>query len=635
MIPNRFHFVFGLRDEPEPFHLVFYLCLASCRRWHPTADILFHCHHVPFGRYWDLARDLGLTLVPVEPDPFVASFRYPDRTLDKYRYAHHSDVIRLDALIAHGGVYADIDTLFLTPIPDDLRRHPFVLGREDDVWCHRTRAMRPSVCNAFLAAEPHSAFARIWRERLFEAFDGSWSNHAGFLPYALSLGRPADVHVEPQRTFFRHGFPPAGVRRLLEELDEDFEGMVSMHLWSHLWWDKRRRDFSRVHAGLLTEDYIRTTDTTFTVAARPFLPVPARGARGAAPLPSATVSVIVPTHNRADVLGEAIDSVLAQTRQVQEILVVDDGSVEAHRHALAAIAARSPLVRVLTLETRGGRSKARNAGLTAATGEYVVFLDDDDVLGEELVASALRTFEHERVDIVVSLARRFGEVDRAGAPALNPFWTDSEVDATRAISAWMDVSAALRDELAMHAARVLARSLPPTNAFMVRRDAIGATRFAEDLDCGEDRLFWLELAANGCRFRLNPEGRVYVRERPNRSRSRTTGVPACRRAWSCVSPLGRREAFLALAFWARTCWLEGRRDWWRPAVRMTKYPDLVWTYGSSFAMRAAFRTWRRHIATAPPPQLPPSVARRRLPHQSAPAVSSAALAPAAVPRRDA
>src|SRR5690606_26108395 len=125
MIPNRFHFVFGLRDEPEPFHLVFYLCLASCRRWHPTADILFHCHHVPFGRYWDLARDLGLTLVPVEPAPFVASFRYPDRTLDKYRYAHHSDVIRLDALIAHGGVYADIDTLFLTPIPDDLRRHPF------------------------------------------------------------------------------------------------------------------------------------------------------------------------------------------------------------------------------------------------------------------------------------------------------------------------------------------------------------------------------------------------------------------------------------------------------------------------------------------------------------------------------
>ena len=61
---------------------------------------------------------------------------------------------------------------------------------------------------------------------------------------------------------------------LMEGLDTDFDGVISMHLWSHLWWDKRRRDFSRVHAGMLTEDYLRTVDTTYSIAARRFLPAP-------------------------------------------------------------------------------------------------------------------------------------------------------------------------------------------------------------------------------------------------------------------------------------------------------------------------------------------------------------------------
>lgn len=288
VIPRQFHFVFGLRDQPEPLHLVFYLCLESCRQLHPSSQIFFHCHHTPYGPYWDLIRDTPtLRLVPVDPDPFVASYRYPDRALNQYRYAHHADVVRLDALIKYGGIYADIDTLFINPMPSSLLQHPFVIGREDDVVCHRTGRLRPSLCNAFLASEPSAPFAVAWRQRLYDAFDGSWSNHSGFLSYALSQEFPEQVHVEPSRTFYKHGFRPPGVRMLLEGLDDDFDGMVSMHLWSHLWWDRRRRDYTRVHAGLLTEDYIRTVDTTFTVAARRFLPAPddARCRAAAAILP--------------------------------------------------------------------------------------------------------------------------------------------------------------------------------------------------------------------------------------------------------------------------------------------------------------------------------------------------------------
>ena len=44
-----------------------------------------------------------------------------------------------------------------------------------------------------------------------------------------------------------------------------------MHLWAHLWWSRRRRDFSGFHGGMIDEDYVRNADTTYAVAARRFL----------------------------------------------------------------------------------------------------------------------------------------------------------------------------------------------------------------------------------------------------------------------------------------------------------------------------------------------------------------------------
>jgi hypothetical protein len=277
MIPRQFHFVFGLKKRPERFHLAYYLCLASCRAVNEPDRIFFHCHHEPYGRYWELIRD-SVTLVPVAPDRFVEDYRYPERSLDRYRYAHHADVVRLDALIEHGGVYADIDTLFVHPWPDTLWRHPCVLGREDDVVCQRAGAIKASVCNAIIGSERGARFTRAWRDAIYGAFDGSWSNHSGFLAAELSRTQPETVHLEPSRTFYKHMFTPDGIHMLFEGLDADFSGVLSMHLWSHLWWHRRRRDFSAFHAGRLTEDYVRQADTTYSIAARPFLP-PSRRSR--------------------------------------------------------------------------------------------------------------------------------------------------------------------------------------------------------------------------------------------------------------------------------------------------------------------------------------------------------------------
>jgi len=87
------------------------------------------------------------------------------------------------------------------------------------------------------------------------------------------------------------------------------------------------------------------------------------------------VSVIVPTFNRAALLPRALESLLAQTRRADEIIVVDDGSTD----GTAAVLERfGDAIRYIREAENRGISHARNTGMRAATGDYLAFLDSDD-----------------------------------------------------------------------------------------------------------------------------------------------------------------------------------------------------------------------------------------------------------------
>lgn len=90
-----------------------------------------------------------------------------------------------------------------------------------------------------------------------------------------------------------------------------------------------------------------------------------------------TVSVIIPTYNRADLVERSVNSVLDQTFVDLECLVVDDGSTDETVTVLESIDDD----RLIVLENgeNGGAPAARNVGIKAASGEYIAFLDDDDV----------------------------------------------------------------------------------------------------------------------------------------------------------------------------------------------------------------------------------------------------------------
>jgi hypothetical protein len=270
-IPRTAHFVFGLRPQVEPFHLVQYLAIASCAEILRPDTIMFHCDELPYGFYWDLARPL-VELRRIAPVREVAEFPYDDPVVHHYSYAHQADFVRLDVLAEHGGVYADIDTLFVSPPPDDLWEAPCVIGREADVFDPRTGRSRSSVSNALVMAESGARYVKRWRAEIGDALDGSWSAHSCFLADDLSRRLPGDVRVERERTF--HAFPPTpeGLHRLLEERETDLRGVVSIHLAAHLWWEETRRDFSPVHARQIDESWIREGATTYAAAARRFLP---------------------------------------------------------------------------------------------------------------------------------------------------------------------------------------------------------------------------------------------------------------------------------------------------------------------------------------------------------------------------
>ena len=268
-IPRLAHFVFGLNPREEPFHLVHYLALASCLERVVPDELHVHCDRLPHGFYWDLIRP-RVQLHRVSPVALVSGFAY-DPLTQHFAYAHHADFIRLEVLARYGGLYADIDTLFLAPIPERCWSAPAVIGREADVTDERGR-VRASLSNALIMSEPGGEFVGAWRERTAAAFDGSWSEHSCLLANTLAEELAHAVAIEPQRSF--HAFEPttAGLRSLLLDPPGELAGVVSAHLMAHLWWDEWRRDFLDLHANMIDERWVREADATYAVAARELLP---------------------------------------------------------------------------------------------------------------------------------------------------------------------------------------------------------------------------------------------------------------------------------------------------------------------------------------------------------------------------
>jgi Glycosyl transferase family 2 len=189
-----------------------------------------------------------------------------------------------------------------------------------------------------------------------------------------------------------------------------------------------------------------------------------------------SVSVVIPCFNAAATVEETVASVSAQTMQDFEILAVDNNSTDNTLDALERISKREPRLRIIKQSVQGP-SAARNAGIMAARGQIVAFLDADDLWDEDYLASHLASFADD--DVGVSYAR-VRLIDQGGAPT----------------------GQVTRRLLSEPSASDFLRSNPCTALIVVRRNVFEAVGlYDQDLRSVEDQEWLFRAAIHGVRFK--------------------------------------------------------------------------------------------------------------------------------------
>ena len=113
-------------------------------------------------------------------------------------------------------------------------------------------------------------------------------------------------------------------------------------------------------------------------------------------------SVIIPTFNRPNFLGEAIQSILNQSYDNLEIIIVDDASSTEHKSVIREACEKDDRIILVENPVNLGVSQSRNEGIKRAKGDYIIFLDDDDCLGVDVFQATSKIFEEQKEsDIVI------------------------------------------------------------------------------------------------------------------------------------------------------------------------------------------------------------------------------------------
>lgn len=129
------------------------------------------------------------------------------------------------------------------------------------------------------------------------------------------------------------------------------------------------------------------------------------------------LSVVVPVYNAERYLPPLLDSLHAQTLHQVEFILVDDGSTDSSPALLAEFARRDPRCRLLR-QQNGGVSRARNAGIAAALGAYLAFVDADDTVAPDFCSARLERAEADQLDLLFCNGQNFSEDLKVGGKTL-------------------------------------------------------------------------------------------------------------------------------------------------------------------------------------------------------------------------
>lgn len=197
------------------------------------------------------------------------------------------------------------------------------------------------------------------------------------------------------------------------------------------------------------------------------------------------VSIIIPTYNYAQYLGQAIESALDQTYSNIEVIVVNDGSTDNSRDIAASYSRKINYI----YQENKGLSAARNVGMARAAGKYLVFLDSDDLLAKDVIALSVASLE--KADVA------------PGCISKNEQFINNIGDHPKK-NAWNTPESQALDEL------LFFRNIAPPHAYMIEREKAIDLSFDSTLKACEDYDFWFKyFSKHGAPIRS--EGLVYYR----------------------------------------------------------------------------------------------------------------------------
>ena len=213
---------------------------------------------------------------------------------------------------------------------------------------------------------------------------------------------------------------------------------------------------------------------------------------------SQSISVVIPLYNKELEVERALQSVIHQSLQVGEIIVVDDGSTDRSRSIVERVLGENPETNIrLITQPNGGVSMARNRGIQAAKGDYVALLDADDWWLSGYIAEVCRLMEyHPDAD---AYATGFDIVSRGGRVRAAVPNNEGEIN---------PAEEALKSRY----------PIIPSTATLRRSTVLECGGFPKGMRIGEDQWLWIRMIQHGCRFIFSPMNLVrYSREASNRS----------------------------------------------------------------------------------------------------------------------
>ncbi len=215
------------------------------------------------------------------------------------------------------------------------------------------------------------------------------------------------------------------------------------------------------------------------------------------------ISVIIPVYNSELYIGQCIESVIRQTYSNWEIIVVDDGSADRSNEICSKLSAADGRIRVFSQEHRGV-SAARNRGIEEAAGEFLLFLDSDDLIHRLLMENYIYLAAKHCADLLLCNYRR-----------VTSRQIEEEVNRDHRNGRELRYRVGTGKEAEKWFHEKYTRQLAAIGGKMVRKSLLAAMRFDETLKKGEDTLLLYTLISRRIRIVYLFCDRYYYRSHSN------------------------------------------------------------------------------------------------------------------------